>query len=275
MKAPSFLATLVAAAALALVVAYWSWQLFGPAPVRIVAPAPADPARAIIDANLFGRGGAAVAAPSLDAVLPADARLLGTIASQGEQSYALFRLASGPRVVVPGQEIVGGVRLVSIAPESITLRDARGERTFALRNVRTTSPAATPASPRAGNINVASNTTARGDRSCAPPPGFSGNVVRLNTELLGGLSGDAGPWRTLLAAAEGGLVVRDGSGFGPMLGLKAGDRIAQANGIALRVPDDVASAVIRPLVANQGVRIVGSRGGARQELWLANIACAG
>jgi hypothetical protein len=273
MRAASLFATLAALAALALVMAYWGWQLLGPAPMRIPAAAPADPARAIIDANLFGRAGA-VPAPAIDAVLPADARLLGIIASQGEQSYALFRLASGPRLVAQGQEIVGGVRLVSIAPETITLRDARGERTFALRPPRTsTAPAATPT--RAGNVNVASNAVRRGDHSCAPPPDFRGNVVRLNTELLGGLSGDAGPWRTLLATADGGLVVRDGSGFGPMLGLQPGDRIAQANGIALRVPDDVASAVIRPLVANQGVRIVGSRGGARQELWLANIACAG
>jgi type II secretory pathway component PulC len=60
-----------------------------------------------------------------------------------------------------------------------------------------------------------------------------------------------------------------------MLGLKAGDRIAQANGIALRVPDDVTSAVIRPLIANQGVRVIGSRDGAPQEVWLANVACAG
>ena len=64
------------------------------------------------------------------------------------------------------------------------------------------------------------------------------------------------------------------SGFSAMLGLKAGDRIAQANGIALRSPDDVTSAVLRPLIANQGVHITGSRGGAPQELWLANVACS-
>ena len=60
-----------------------------------------------------------------------------------------------------------------------------------------------------------------------------------------------------------------------MLGLRSGDRIAQANGIALAAPDDVPSVVIRPLIANQGVRVVGSRGGTPHELWLANIACAG
>ena len=275
MRAASLVATLAAAAALALVIAYWGWQLFGPAPVRIDAPAPADPARAIIDAHLFGQGAAGSAGPALEAVLPADARLLGIVASRDAQSYALFRLASGPRLVAPGQEIVDGVRLVSIAPESITLRDGRGERTFALRAPGKAASSAKAPAVLGTSARLASNGVARDDRSCAPPPGFRGNVVRLNAELLGGLSGDAGPWRTLLAAADGGLVVRDGSGFGPMLGLQAGDRIAQANGIALRVPDDVASAVIRPLVANQGVRLVGSRAGMRREVWLANIACAG
>ncbi len=69
--------------------------------------------------------------------------------------------------------------------------------------------------------------------------------------------------------------MRDDGGFGAMLGLRAGDRLVQANGIALSVPEDVASAVIRPLVANQGVRLVGSRDGTTHELWLASVACAG
>ncbi len=99
--------------------------------------------------------------------------------------------------------------------------------------------------------------------------------MRLNAELLGGLASDTGPWRDLLAPAAGGLVVREEGGFGAMLGLRSGDRIAQANGIALNMPDDVTAAVIRPLIANQGVRIVGSRDGATHELWLANVACAG
>ena len=44
---------------------------------------------------------------------------------------------------------------------------------------------------------------------------------------------------------------------------------------ALSVPDDVTSAIVRPLVGNQGVRLIGSRNGLTQELWLANVACAG
>jgi hypothetical protein len=111
--------------------------------------------------------------------------------------------------------------------------------------------------------------------ACAPPPGFRGSVVRLNAELLGGMAGDAAPWRALLAPIPGGLVVRESGGFGAMLGLRSGDRIAQANGIALADPDDVTAAVIRPLIANRGVRLIGARDGVTQELWLANVACAG
>jgi hypothetical protein len=270
-------ATLAAACALALVIAYWGWELFGPSPVHVVAPPPADPAAAIVAAHVFGRvDGASRDAGPAAANLPGDTRLLGIIASANERGYALFRLPSGPRVVAEGQDVTNGVRLVAIAPDAITLRDASGERRFALRsNAASNASKSLVASTRMIDASSDGPRVALASKSCAPPSGFQGNVVRLNTELLGGLTGDAGPWRTLLASSDSGLIVRDGNGFGAMLGLQAGDRIAQANGIALRVPDDVASAVIRPLVANQGVRIVGSRAGTRQELWLANIACAG
>ena len=46
-------------------------------------------------------------------------------------------------------------------------------------------------------------------------------------------------WAALLAPARGALVVRDESGFAAMLGMKAGDRVVQANGIALAATDDV------------------------------------
>lgn len=263
------LATFAAAAVLALVIAYWGWQLFGPAPVHVVSPPPSAPAATIVASHLFGRAeGGPSEAQAAGGELPADTRLLGIIASTSERSYALFHLAAGPRLVAEGEEVTQGVRLVSIAPDTITVRDARGERRFALR------PAAGSAST-SGRAGAPPPALAAASHSCAPPPGFQGSVVRLNTELLGGLTTDAGPWRAMLAPSDSGLVVREGNGFGAMLGLEAGDQIAQANGIALRVPDDVAAAVIRPLVANQGVRIVGSRGGARHELWLANIACAG
>ena len=92
---------------------------------------------------------------------------------------------------------------------------------------------------------------------------------------MGGLGADSVPWNALLASVEGGLLVRQDNGFAAMLGLKAGDRLAQANGIALGVPEDVGTAIVRPLVSNQGVRLIGSRNGITQEMWLANAACAG
>lgn len=271
MKIASALATFAAACVLAFAIAWWGWKLFGPAPVHIASPAPADPAAQIVAANLFHGGASApVAVASGDAILAGDTRLLGIIAEADDRGYALFRLPSGPKVVAQGGEISPGATLVSVERDSITVRDGAGERRFALRAA---SPAgATPATSSTGGARVASARPATG--TCAPPAGFHGSVVRLNAELLGGLAGDAGPWRTLLAPAGDGLVVREDPGFGAMLGLQPGDRILRANGIALRVPDDVAAAVIRPLIANQGVRVVGSRGGTTRELWLANVACA-
>jgi hypothetical protein len=274
MRFVSAFATFAAACALALVIAYWGWQLFGPAVVHIPAPAPTDPAATIIAANPFHGGEAAAGAGApADAVLAGDARLLGIIAEPQQKGYALFRLPSGPKLVAQGETIATGVTLVSVQPDAITIRDGAGERRFVLRPDATSTSPASKTSMASGGADMRARPAATA--TCAPPAGFRGTVVRLNAELLGGLAGDAAPWRALVASGPGGLVVRDDGGFGAMLGLKSGDRIAQANGIALRVPDDVTSAVIHPLIANQGVRLVGSRNGAKQELWLANVACAG
>jgi hypothetical protein len=278
MRLAPALATLVAGAALALVIAHWGWQIFGPAPRHIAPSGPADPVATIIAADLFSRADVAKAATPARAVLPGDARLLGIIAGAQQRGYALFRLADGAKIVAQGQEIAPGVTLVAVEPFVVTIRDGAGERRVALPENGSTRVPVTPTAPsRTTSAAAASQPAARKTSlaTCAPPAGFHGKVVRLNAELLGGLAGDAGPWRTLLVPANGALVVREEGGFGAMLGLRPGDRIAQANGIALRVPDDVASAVIRPLIANQGVRVVGSRGGTTQELWLANVACAG
>lgn len=266
MKVLSALATLVAGGALALVVAHFGWVVFGPAPVQIAAPPPADPVGTLVASSLFGGNASTRSSDASGAMLSGDARLLGIVAEAPNQGYAVFRLPSGPAIVAQGQEISPGVKLVSVEPFAITIRDGGGERRFPL------APSKAMSSSGLAPASVASN----GKRgTCGAPPGFNGNVVRLNTELLGGLAADSGPWRTLLAPAAGGLVVREDGGFGAMLGLKAGDRIAQANGIALRVPDDVVPAIIRPLIANQGVHVVGSRAGTTHELWLANVACAG
>ena len=270
MRVVASLATLAAGMALALVVAYWGWQLFGPSPVVIAPAGPSDPAAAILAEHLFDAGAAPAAEERRAGVLAGDARLLGIIAEPGA-GYALFRLASGPKLVAQGDEISPGAKLVAVDADAITVRDGAGEHRFVLRN---SAPTAVP-SPRAPATRAAATRTSVATATCGPPAGFHGSVVRLNTELLGGLADDAGPWRALLSPASGGLVVRETGGFGAMLGLKAGDRIAQANGIALSVPEDVGAAVIRPLMANQGVRLVGSRDGTPQELWIANVACAG
>lgn len=278
------IATLAASCALAAVVAWWGWQLLGPAPVHVVPATPTNPAAAIIAANLFGSGGGAATAATgaSGATLAGDARLLGIIAEPQRQGYALFGLPGGAKVVMAGQEVSPGVKVTAILPDTVVLEEGAIERRLSLRpqagaGTRTgTGAVGLPtASKAAGVPSAATDAAAVATASCAPPRGFHGAVIRLNAELVGGLRNDAASWRRLLAATPQGLVVTQENGYAAMLGLKAGDRIAQANGIALRNPDDLNSAVLRPLIANQGVRIVGVRGNAPHELWLANTACAG
>ncbi len=283
------IATLAASCALAAVVAWWGWQLFGPATVHIAAIAPRNPAATIVAANLFAAGGAppATRASAPDVTLAGDARLLGIIAEPARNGYALFSLPGGPKVVRAGQDLTPGARVTAITPNTVTVREGAIERELRLRPEVGAGPQSSPGiSGATGAAAAASSGRASAGgasppsrsgiakASCAAPAGFGGATVRLNAELLGGLGSDTAPWRSLLAATPQGLVVTQENGYSAMLGLKVGDRISQANGIALRSPDDVISAVLRPLIANQGVRIVGSRNGAPQELWLANVACS-
>ena len=273
MRMLATLATLVAGAALALVVAHWAWKLFAPSPAALPATGPENPAATIVAANLFGGAAAPSsngAAPA-EAALGADTRLLGIIAEPGERGYALFRMPNGAKLVAIGAEIANGATLVSVDRDGATVRDGAGSRRVLLRGTAASPPAvAAAASARAPSAPRVATTS-----TCAPPAGFRGTVVRLNAELLGGVGPESVQWTSLLSPVPGGLVVRADNGFGAMLGLRVGDRLAQANGIALSAPDDVATAIVRPLVANQGVRLIGARDGATQELWLANVACAG
>jgi type II secretory pathway component PulC len=275
MRFAASLATLAAGAALALVIAYWGWQLLGPSAVHIAPAAPLNPAATIVAANLFGQGDQQRSPQPVTrgAELAGDTKLLGIIAESGDRGYALFRTATGAKLVAQGSDIASGVTLVSVQRDGVTIRDGAGEHRYALR---TSAPAAARTAATASSVNAArAAVTARANATCAPPAGFRGSVVKLNAELLGGLGADAVQWPALLEPITGGLVVRADNGFAAMLGLKSGDRLAQANGIALTAPDDVATAIIKPLVANQGVRLIGARDGATQELWLANVACAG
>ena len=139
--------------------------------------------------------------------------------------------------------------------DGVTVRDANGERRLLLRAVALAGRGPRPAARAA---------------ACTPPSGFKGDTLRLNAELVGGIIAQPDAWAALAAADRGALTVRDDSGFSAMLAMKKGDRIEQANGIALRAPDDIVTAVLRPLTAGQAVRLVGSRGGVKREWLLLN-----
>ena len=262
-RALALLATLAAWALLAVIIAYWLWQLLAPPRVHIPPAGPADPASALLASGLFSRGAPPVQSAEAPAALPGDARLLGVFAESGDRGYALFRLSSGPKLVAAGQEIAPGATLAAVRPGGIVVREAAGERSLMLRNTQgkaVIGPSTIDKSAAAKNV-------------CAPPPSFKGQVVALNAELMNGLIAQPDSWRALLEPSSGALIVRDESGFAAMLGLKRGDRIEQANGIALSTPDDVVGAVLRPLASNQSVRVTGSRDGQPRELWLRNTAC--
>jgi hypothetical protein len=267
----AFAATLLSGALLALVAAHWTWQLFGPPRVDIPVAAPPDPVSALLASGLWASGGApAAATPAQEApqVLGGDARLLGVFAEPGGRGYALFRLPSGPRLVAAGEEIASGATLAAVRPDGISVRETAGERVIALRSP---APPPKPATLPKAEAMKGPGTAARS--ACAPPPGFQGQVVALNAELMAGLIAQPESWRALVEPAGGALVVRDESGFATMLGLRRGDRIEQANGIALNAPDDIVGAVLRPLQTNEPVRVVGTRDGRPRELWLRNAGC--
>jgi hypothetical protein len=248
------LAWIVAIALLALVLAHWIWRWFGPAPVAIPIVAPSgDLSRRIADAGLFGTPatGPANAVQSFTG----DLRLLGVFAQRDGQGYALFRAgARGPLLIAAGQDIASGVQLESVRPDGVTLIDNGERRSMLLR-------AATAPGKRLP-VTVSSNA-----RSSACGAGFTGPIIKLNAELLGGMTAAPDGWKTLLEPGAGGLIVRDQGGFAGMLGLRNGDRVESANGIALAIPDDIASTVLQPLTRSQPVWVSGTRGGKPQQ-WL-------
>jgi len=281
-------ATVLAAALLALVIAHWTWRLVAPAPVQVPPARVDDPVAAIAAADLFGKAGpaAAVDVPTADAT--GDVRLLGVIARRDGSGQALFRLPSGARLVATGEEVQPGLRLAAVRIDGVSVRDAAGERVLALRpppGAARPSGGSAPLSASAAGPAPATRVAVAPDPArpnvaaaapkCQPPAGFRGDVVRLNVELVGGLISQPETWRSMVESAGGGLVVRETAGFGQMVGLQQGDRLEQANGIALTVPDDIVAAVLRPLAANQPVRVSGRRNGQPREVWIANVGCAG
>ena len=256
-------ANLAAFALLAAIVAYWGWQWFGPAPLRLP-PAPVGtPSVVFAVSPPFGAGTAGPEPAPAPIVLAGDTRLLGVLSEPDGRGRALFRFGDGSaRLVSAGDTLPSGATLVAVRPDGVTIRDAGGEQAIALRAQPAAAPgktatrAAAPSSPAA----------------CTLPAGYKGPVVRLNAELVQGLIAQPETLRATADASDGGLVIRDEGGFAALLGMKKGDRIGQANGIALRSPDDVVVAVLRPLAASQPVRLVGSRGSEARELMLLNAS---
>ena len=263
-KIAAVLALLLALGLFALSVAHWGWKWFGPAPATISVTIPdSDATRRVVDARLFG-----VAPPSIAVGASAglgDLRLLGVFALRDGGGYALFRTARGPLIVSAGQDIGAGVRLDAVRPDGVTLIDGGVRREIALR-----SAASVDARPVIGVVQNAKPS------ACAVPAGFVGPIVRLNAELLGGMTGAPDAWKALLEAAPGALIVRDQSGFAGMLGLKNGDRVERANGIPLVIPGDIAATVLQPLTKSQAVWVAGTRDGKPQHwLYLNAGACPG
>jgi len=253
------LATVVSAAVLAVVLAWWGWRWFGPAAVDYVPAGPQDPALALRASGLFAApAGTPAAANTPTRAATGDMRLQGVLAEEGGKGFALFRLSGGPKLVAAGHAIDDDVTLVSVERDGVTVRDAGGERRLILR-ASAVAPAQKPAVKAAA-----------GNAACMTPPGFKGDIVRLNAELVGGIVAQPDAWAALAAADRGALTVRDDSGFAAMLAMRRGDRIEQANGIALRAPEDIVNAVLRPLTAGQAVRLAGSRGGLQREWLLLN-----
>jgi Type II secretion system protein C len=262
-KIAAAVAWLFALGLLALTVAHWGWKWFGPAPVTIPVTIPdSDVARRVADAKLFGV--APPATPVGASASSGDLRLLGVFALRDGGGYALFRTARGPLIVTTGQEIAAGVRLDAVRPDGVTLIDGGVRREMVLR------AATMDARPAVGVAQSAKPS------ACTVPPGFTGPIVRLNAELLGGMTGAPDAWKALLEAGSGALIVRDQSGFAGMLGLKNGDRVERANGIPLAIPGDIASTVLQPLTKSQAVWVAGTRDGKPQQwLYLNAGACPG
>lgn len=256
----------------ALLMASVGWRVLGPATVPTAPAAAAEPLPTILASGLWSGAQDAGPAPA-DAGprLTTEVRLLGVVAERNGAGYALFRLPDGPRFIGRGQDVTDGLRLTAVRPDGVTLRERGNERTLLLRAETKAPVPPTPASAIAATTATGGTKVAAvRNPACTPPAGFKGAVLRLNAELFQGIVAKPESWTALVTPDRGALVVRDDSGFIAMLAMKRQDRLEQANGIALAVPEDIVGAVLKPLAGQQAVRITGSRDGAPREWLLLN-----
>ena len=101
----------------ALLTARWMTELVSPRPVAALPAAAGMTSPVTVDdvLKVFDKGGG-------PAPRTADLELTGVYVKRGNKGFATFRTSQGPRLVLVGEEIHPGLRLVSVATDRATLR---------------------------------------------------------------------------------------------------------------------------------------------------------
>jgi len=136
-----WLATLVAAVLLGVVLAYWTWVWFGPRVEARVAPVASQTDSTASASTMFGkvRHKQEAAAPTGIAI-----RLLGVAAASGEQrGYAVVQLDGKEILAVEeGDNIAPGTRLAEVHPDHVILDRGGVREKLAWPKKRETAPPA-------------------------------------------------------------------------------------------------------------------------------------
>jgi hypothetical protein len=106
----------------ALLTARWITELAAPRPVAAMPAATGMTSPVAVDdlLRVFDKGGEL-------AIRTDDLELTGLYARRGNKGFATFRSSQGPRLVMVGEEIHPGLRLVAVATDRVTLRGSGSE----------------------------------------------------------------------------------------------------------------------------------------------------
>lgn len=101
----------------ALLTARWLTELVSPRPVAALPAAAAVMSPVSVDdvLKVFDKGGATTSQAS-------DLELTGVYVKGRKSGFATFQSSQGPRLVLVGEEIQPGLRLVAVATDRVTLR---------------------------------------------------------------------------------------------------------------------------------------------------------
>jgi len=101
----------------ALLTARWMTELAAPRPVAAMSAAAGMTSPVTVDdlLRVFDKGGE-------QAIRTDDLELTGLYVRRGNKGFATFRSSQGPRLVMVGEEIHPGLRLVAVAADRVTLR---------------------------------------------------------------------------------------------------------------------------------------------------------